>query len=136
MHKEYLSHWQDALTSQAASPNERRYAALAARLPHFVLSRTLRKVEWSNASVLHGGVDGIADLKKQSGRDIILWGGPTAAAAAIEAGVIDEYHLVTHPVIAGRGKKLFGNVAGMRRARHKDTRVFPSGIVALKYTRA
>jgi hypothetical protein len=32
---------------------------------------------------LHG-VDGIADLKKQAGRDIILWSGPTAAAAAIE----------------------------------------------------
>ena len=30
-----------------------------------------------------------------------LWGGPTAAAAAIEAGVVDEYDLVTRPVIAG-----------------------------------
>jgi dihydrofolate reductase len=136
MHQEYLSHWQAALNSPDTSSNERRYAALAARMPHFVLSRTLRKIDWPNASVLQGGVDGIADLKKQAGRDIVLWGGPTAAAAAIEAGVIDEYHLVTHPVIAGRGKKLFGNGAGMRRMRHKDTRTFPSGIVALKYSRA
>ena len=73
---------------------------MAARTPHFVLSRTLRKVEWPNAKVLTGGVDGIADLKKQAGRDVVLWGGRTAAAAAIEAGVVDEYHFVTHPVIA------------------------------------
>jgi dihydrofolate reductase len=135
MHQEYLSHWQAALTSPTASQNERRYATLAARTPHFVLSRTLRKVEWPNATVLTGGIDGIADLKKQAGGDIILWGGPTAGAAAIEAGVVDEYHLVTHPVIAGGGKKLFGNVVKMRRVRHQDVKRFPSGIVALKYAR-
>lgn len=135
MHQEYLSHWQAALTSPTVSQSERRYATMAARMPHFVLSRTLRKVEWPNATVLTGGVDGIADLKKQAGRDIILWGGPTAAAAAIEAGVVDEYHLVTHPVIAGGGKKLFGHVVEMRRVRHQDTKTFPSGIVALQYAR-
>ena len=136
MHQEYLNYWQAALTSPTASQSERKYATLAARTPHFVLSRTLRKVEWPNATVLTGSVDGIADLKKQAGRDIILWGGPTAAAAAIEAGVVDEYHLVTHPVIAGGGKKLFGTVVEMHRVRHKDTKTFPSGIVALKYARA
>jgi dihydrofolate reductase len=135
MHQEYLSYWQAALTSPTASASERRYAAIAARTPHFVLSRTLRNVEWPNATVLAGGIDGIADLKKQTGRDIILWGGPTAAAAAIEAGVVDEYQLVTHPVIAGRGKKLFGNVVEMRRVRHQDTRTFSSGIVAVQYAR-
>ena len=76
-------------------PERAQVATMAARTPHFVLSRTLREVEWPNATVLTGGVDGIADLKKQAGRDIVLWGGPTAAAAAIEAGVVDEYHLVS-----------------------------------------
>jgi dihydrofolate reductase len=136
MHQDYLSHWQDALTSPTASQSERRYATIAARTPHFVLSRTLHQVEWPNAAVPTGGVDGIADLKNQAGRDIILWGGVTAAAAAIEAGFVDEYHLVTHPVIAGGGKKLFGEAVTMRRVRHQDTRTFPSGIVALKYERA
>jgi dihydrofolate reductase len=78
----------------------------------------------------------LADRADQAGRDIILWGGPTAAAAAIEAGLVDEYRLVTHPVIAGAGKKLFGTVAEMRRVRHQDTKTFPSGIVALTYARA
>jgi dihydrofolate reductase len=136
MHEEYLNYWQTALNSPTASPSERRYASLAARTPHFVLSRTLRKVDWPNAKVLTGGVAGIADLKKQTGRDIVLWGGPTAAAAAIEAGVVDEYHLVTHPVIAGSGKKLFGNVVELRRLQHRDTETFPSGIVVLEYASA
>lgn len=136
MHREYLSYWQSALTDPTASQSERRYATMVARTPHFVLSRTLRKVEWPNATVLTGGVDGIADLKEQAGRGIVLWGGPKAAAAAIDAGVVDEYHLVTHPIIAGRGKKLFGNVVDTHRVRHQDTKTFPSGIVIFKYARA
>ena len=77
-----------------------------------------------------------AGLKRQDGGDIILWGGPTVAAAAIEADLVDELHLVTHPIIAGRGKKLFANVAGAHRVRHLSTSTFPSGVVVVKYARA
>lgn len=135
-HREYLGHWQSALTDSAAAPSERKFAAIAARTPHFVLSRTLRDVEWPNASVLAGGVEAIASLKGQGGGDILLWGGPTVAAAAIEAGLIDEYHLVTHPVIAGRGKKLFADVAAAHRVRHLSTETFASGVVLVKHARA
>ena len=134
-HREYLGYWQSALTSSTTAPNERRFAEIAARTQHFVLSRTLRTVDWPNASVLTGGVEGIASLKRQSGRDIILWGGPTVAAAAIEAELVDEYHLVTHPHIAGRGKKLFADVAAAHRVRHLGTTTFPSGVVLVKHAR-
>ena len=70
-------------------------------------------------------MDGIEDLKRQNGRDILMWGGPTAAAAATAAELIIEYHLVTSPVIAGRGKKLFDKVAGVHRLRHLSTETFP-----------
>jgi dihydrofolate reductase len=78
----------------------------------------------------------LADLKRQRGGDIILYGGPTAAAAVIDAGLVDEFHLNVHPLIAGRGKKLFANVAERRRLRHRDTTTFSPGLVALKYERA
>lgn len=135
-HREYLSYWQSVLTNTAAPPNERKFAEIAARTPHFVLSRTVRTVEWPNASVLAGGVDDIAELKRQPGRDILMWGGPTVAAAAIEAELIDEYHFDTHPIIAGRGKKLFAKVAASHRLRHLSTETFPSGVVLVKHARA
>jgi riboflavin biosynthesis pyrimidine reductase len=132
MHGQYLSHWQKAL-SGGDGPNEKRYAEIAAKLPHFVLSRTLKKIDWPNASVLEGGVAGIAGLKTKPGRDIMMWGGATAAGAAIEAGFVDEYQLSTHPVIAGRGKKLWTNVSKLQRIRALDTKQLPSGIVIEKY---
>src|SRR3569833_4312881 len=99
-YKEYLDYWHSIPSNPKADANERRFAEIAARTPHYVRSRTLRSVDYPNASVLPGGVDGIADLKRQPGGDILLWGGPTVAAAAIEADLVDEYQLVTQPVIA------------------------------------
>lgn len=42
--------------------------------------------------MLVGGFEAIASLKRPGGRDIITWGGPMVATAAIGAGLIDEYH--------------------------------------------
>lgn len=135
MHVGYLGYWQAALDSPTATPNERKYAAISARTPHFVLSRTLRKVDWPNLAIL-SGTEALADLKRQRGDDILFYGGASAAAAVLDAGLVDEIHLVVHPLIAGRGKKLFAKVSERRRLHHRDTKTFPSGLVALKYEHA
>ena len=134
MHREYLTHWRQALTSPKAPANEKRYAAIAERTPHLVLSRTLKSVDFANAKVLHAGIDGIGELKKQTGGDLMMWGGTRAAAAAIEAGFVDELQLATHPVIAGSGGKLFDTVTTTRRLKQNHAHRLPSGIVILKYT--
>ena len=133
---EYLGYWKSVLSNPNAEPNERKFAEIAARTQHYVVSRTLKSIDYPNASVLAGGVDGIAELKRQEGGDILLWGGPTVAAAAIEAGQVDEFHFDIHPVIAGRGRKLFANVAGAKRLRHLATESYASGILSVKYARA
>jgi dihydrofolate reductase len=136
MHAGYMAHWQAALDSPTASDNERKYARIATQTPHLVLSRTPIEVAWPNAQVLRGGVDEISTLKSQRGAAILLYGGATAAAAAINAGLVDEYHFAVHPVVAGRGKKLFGNVVQRHRLRHRDTKTLSSGVNVLTYLRA
>ncbi len=94
-HREYLSYWASVLTNPNAKPNERQFAEIAARIPHFILSRSALPVQWPNTSVLVGGVDAIAGLKEQSGGEILLWAGrplffstarlPTYCAASGEA---------------------------------------------------
>lgn len=133
--EEYLGYWQKALTDPKAKPSERKYAEIAMRTPHYVVSRTLRTTAAPNATVL-GGVDKIAELKQQPGRDLLMWGGATVAAAAIDAGLIDEYHFEIQPAISGRGKKLFANVDVARRLRRLDAKPFKSGIFLIKYANA
>jgi dihydrofolate reductase len=131
--KEYLAHWHTAATDPKAEPNERTFGEIAERTPHVVLSRTMTSIDFKNATILSAGVDGIAELKRQSGGDMLIWGGPTVAGAAIDAGVIDEYHFVVHPAISGRGKKLFANVASTHRLRTIDMRTLASGVLLVKY---
>ena len=135
-YKEYLDYWASVPSNPKADANEKKFAEIAARTQHYVVSRTVSAVDYPNASVLAGGIDGIADLKRQQGGDILMWGGPTVAAATIEAGLVDEYHFDIHPVIAGRGKKLFASVVGTQRLRHLRTEVHPSGILTVKHARA
>lgn len=137
MHEGYITHWQAALDSASASENERKYARIAARTRHLILSRTpIEASAWPNAEVLRGGVAEIASVKRERGADLLLYGGPTAAAAAIKAGLVDEYHFAVHPIVAGRGKKLFASVVERQRLRHRDTKTYASGVNLLRYARA
>jgi dihydrofolate reductase len=131
--QEYLSHWQQASKDPKASANEHKYGEIAMRTPHFVVSRSLQKAATPNATILSRGVDGIADLKRQPGRDLLMWGGTTVAAATIDAGFVDEYHFEVHPAIAARGRKLFADVVTPRRLRHIQTTTFRSGVFVIKY---
>jgi dihydrofolate reductase len=135
-YEEYLDYWTSVLSKPDADQNERKFAEIDARTPHYVVSRTVKSVDYPNASVLGRGIDGIAGLKQQKGGDILMWGGPTVAAAAIQAELVDEFHFDIHPVIAGRGKKLFANVNDAQCLRHLSTVTHPSGIVTVKHARA
>ncbi|HEX7690484.1 MAG TPA: dihydrofolate reductase family protein, partial [Burkholderiaceae bacterium] len=73
---------------------------------------------------------GIARLKSQPGRDILAHGGAGFARSLIAAGLVDEYRLVVHPVVLGRGLPLFSELAQPRRLHRVATTAFPGGIVA------
>ena len=59
-------------------------------------------------------------------------GGPELAAPAIKAGLVGEYHLFVHPIVAGGGKWSLAD--GVRVNRELvDERRFGSGVVHLDY---
>jgi dihydrofolate reductase len=61
------------ITGSAPTPAEIEWARFAARTPHYVLSSTLSSALWPKTSFL-GGLDEIAALKQQPGKDIYLVG--------------------------------------------------------------
>ena len=60
-------------------------------------------------------------------------GGATLAAAAMRAGLIDEYVLVTHPVLVGRGQPFFTALDNWVNLNLVETRSFPEGILLSRY---
>lgn len=70
-------------------------------------------------------------LKADSEHDITV-DGPTLAAHAIKAGLVDDYHLIIAPVIVGGGKRFFPDDARVDLAL-VDERRFDNGVAYLRY---
>ena len=73
-----------------------------------VFSSTLKKADWSNASILEGDVaTGAAKLKAQVGKDLVIYGHGLLGQTLLKHHLLDELKFWIHPCFVGRGKLLF-----------------------------
>lgn len=80
-------------------------------LPKFVASRTRTVFDWRGAEHLSDVVNGVAELKRRIAGEIQVHGSWGLAQTLIANDLIDEYRLLTFPVVVGSGKRLFGHGA-------------------------
>jgi dihydrofolate reductase len=75
----------------------------------------------------------VADLKAEDGKPIIAHGGASFARSLVAQGLIDQYDLLVHPVMLGKGLPVFSDLAMPRPLRLISSRAFPGGAVAQIY---
>jgi dihydrofolate reductase len=98
----------------------------------YVVSTTLKRVDW-NAELVHGDLgEAVQQLKRQPGKGLGV-GGVKLAMALTELGLIDEYQFVVHPRIAGHGPTLFAGLSKLVDLKLIDVLQLPSGQVAMRY---
>ncbi|MBF6222506.1 dihydrofolate reductase family protein [Nocardia abscessus] len=114
------------------TPGEIEWAQVARRTPHYVVSNTLTSAAWSNTKFLRG-LDELAALKLDSGKDIYLMGGAAITASAIDAGLVDELRLIVYPLIAGEGTGLFATSEKRRAVELRNVEQLPDGRLGLIY---
>lgn len=98
----------------------------------YVVSSTLKEVDWNSELVRGDLATFVKQLKQQPGKGIGV-GGVQLAHALTEMGLIDEYQIVVHPRIAGRGPTLFAGLSKMVDLKLVGREEFGSGAVALRY---
>jgi dihydrofolate reductase len=99
-----------------------------------VFTKTLDKSTWDNTVLAKGDLaDEISKLKKQTGKDIIVYGGAAFVSALIKQGLIDEYHLLINPTVIGNGMAIFKELSNKQNLTLVKSKSFPCGIVALNY---
>jgi dihydrofolate reductase len=98
----------------------------------YVVSSTLEHVDW-NAELVRGDLKKTVEaLKSEPGSGLFV-GGVRLPLALAELGLIDEYELVVHPIIAGHGPTLFAGLSKRIDLKLVSRREFNSGAVAMRY---
>lgn len=127
------SYWPTGDQQPDASPAEIAFARNWRDTPKVVFSSTIDKVDW-NARLYSGdAVAEIARLKAEEGGPMRV-GGATLAAAAMRAGLVDEYTLVTNPVLVGGGTPFFSALDSWVNLDLVETLPLPGGVVMTRYT--
>jgi dihydrofolate reductase len=109
------------------------FAITMDNVPKIVFSHTLKNTELKNTRVAKGDIkEEVLALKQEPGKDIFV-GSPGLIVATMALGLIDEYQLCVHPVIAGNGLPLFKNPNDRIELTLLKTKTFGSGAVILYY---
>lgn len=126
-------YWHDVAVNQSETKALNEFASAFDAIPKIVFSTTLKSVEWANTTLLHSNLhEEILKLKQQPGKNIAV-GSLNIASQVAQWDLIDEYHFVVHPVIAGKGPRLFES-GGEHSLKLVGSKTFQSGAVALHYT--
>jgi dihydrofolate reductase len=118
----------------AATTNDPIVADKMNHLPKIVFSKTLSAVDWENTRLVkENAAEEILKLKRQPGKDLIIFGSSDLAVTLIRQGVIDEYRIMLNPVVLGDGKPLFKGIKDKLNLQLVKTKTFGSGNVLLCY---
>jgi len=123
----FIKYWEAV---QPQSP-EYVFAQKMVDTPKVVFSKTLKRVEGKNVRVESGDLlQAVNKMKKERGKDIVVYGGATFVTALIENDLIDEFNIFVNPVAIGRGMRIF---SGRKALRVTSSTAYPGGVVINTY---
>lgn len=104
------------------------------RIRKVVFSRTLASADWANTRLVStDAAEEVARLKREPGKDILVFGSADLCDSLTRAGLIDEYRLGVNPIVLGQGNPLFKPAAGQIKMRLLESRPLQTGCVLQFY---
>ncbi len=125
-----IKYWEDTATENPTHPFAKKIAAL----PKIVFTKTLDQPMWNNATLAKGNLaEKIDSLKKQNGKDILVFGGAGLVSSLIKDGLIDEYHLIVNPTAISNGMTIFNSLDSVRKFTAIQAKLYPGSKTVLSY---
>lgn len=142
----FAGFWPHALDDSPTAPSPhakgqrseamRAQAVFLNETPKLVFSRTLQDVSWKNSRLLQKlDPEEIDAMKRQPGRDMIVFGSGSIVSQLTDHGLIDEYHFVVSPIFLGGGRPLLSGLTKDQKLELREAKAHPSGNVVLRYAR-
>jgi dihydrofolate reductase len=116
------------------------YASHINNMPKYVVSTTLDEVEWGKwekpTLIKANLAKEINKLKQQPGKNIGVGGSPALVRSLLQEGLLNELKLMIHPVVVGKGKRLFTEDLDGKRLKPVASKVTGTGVVIVTYQSA
>jgi dihydrofolate reductase len=126
-YQDFYAYW----PKQSGNP----YTEVLDRARKYVVSTTLSEpLPWSNSTLLVGEVaESVGALKRESEEDIGVLGSGELVRSLQGHGLVDRYVLMIHPLVLGRGRRLFADEGAYARLRLTDNVTTTTGVVIATY---
>jgi dihydrofolate reductase len=103
------------------------------KLPKYVVSQSLQKVDWNNSHILRDVAKDVVALKNSDGGDILVYGSATLVRTLLQHDLIDEFRLMVYPLSIGGGLRIFDDNRELKKFRLKHSRTVDNGVLILEY---
>ncbi len=128
----FISYWSNVKPESEEYP----FARKMVEKPKVVFTKTLAKSVWDNTTLAKGDlIEEVKRLKKQDGKDIIVYGGAGFVSSLIKNNLIAEYYLFVNPAVLGKGMAIFGGIQNKSDMLLLRSKTFDCGIVLNQYRR-
>jgi dihydrofolate reductase len=133
-YKIFESYWPNAATNPDTPEGDIEMARKINDMTKIVFSKSLRNVDWKHSKIINEiNPKEIMRMKQSPGKNILIVGSASIVQQLTNLGLIDEYHIVLHPVVLSRGKPLFNNIEHQVKLKLLETRTFQNGAMLACY---
>lgn len=130
------SYWPTAADKPNATKHDIEHGQWYNKVAKVVVSKSMMGKKIDNATIVSDNVGAeINKIKQQNGKDIIIFGSPSASHTLMQADQIDEFWIFVNPVILGEGIPLFNGLKERQKLKLLESKIFTSGVVCLHYER-
>lgn len=130
-------YWPDAGKKPNASKHDIEHSAWYNQIDKIVLSNTLKSDPSKKLHVIGKDlVNEVNEFKKGPGKQILVFGSPSATHALAQRDLIDGYWLFINPVTIAKGIPLFSGLKDKTKLKLDASHIFDNGVIAASYSRA
>jgi len=130
MTREFIEHWENVVDNLPDSP-EQVLAQQMVNMRKIVFSHTQTTIKGRNLEIENGDLaTAVEALKKQPGKEIMVYGGASFVSSLISLNLIDEYYMIVNPVAIGSGLSIFKE---QKQLKLESSIAYKSGKVLNKY---
>ena len=128
------SDWPTAASKPDATKNVIKYSKWYNSVSKFVLSKSLKNKNSANTYIISENPESeINYIKQQPGKNILIFGSPTAVHSLFELNLIDSLWIIVHPVIFGKGIPFFRSMENIIKLDLVASKQLSNGTLCHKY---